>query len=102
MPHDDVTIGTGVTTPELSQLRAAAGRIGGLVTASRHDVREQTKPAGKAFRARFEREVDPDGLLPAAERARRAQAALRAHMQRLAMRSAAVRRGTTAKSGKAS
>lgn len=81
-----------MTTPQLSQRRAAAGRIGGLVTASRYDVRELTKPATKGFLAKFEREVDPDCRLSAEERARRAHAALRAHMQRLALRSAAVRR----------
>jgi hypothetical protein len=39
-----------------------------------HDPRETTKPARDAFMARFEREVDPDGRLPEAERRRRAEA----------------------------
>ena len=78
-------------TPKLSRQRAAAGRIGGLVTASRHDSREQTRRASAAFLARFEREVDPDGALPAAERQRRALAARRAHMARLALASARAR-----------
>jgi hypothetical protein len=38
--------------------------------------------------ARFEREVDPECALPLPERARRADAAYRAHFQRLALRSA--------------
>jgi|GEM_PF-4642110 len=33
---------------------------------------------------RFEREVDPDGSLPPDERARRAKAALSAHMRKMA------------------
>ncbi|HET9255759.1 MAG TPA: hypothetical protein VFO16_11215 [Pseudonocardiaceae bacterium] len=41
--------------------------------------------------ARFEREADPDGVLEPAERARRAQAARRAHMQRLALASSKAR-----------
>lgn len=73
-------------------MRAAAGRIGGLTTASRHDTRALTKPATAAFLARFEREVDPDGLLPVEERHRRALAARKAYMSRLAMRSAQARR----------
>jgi hypothetical protein len=47
----------------------------------------RTKPARQAFIKRFEREVDPDGILPSDERRRRAQHALRAHMLRLAKRS---------------
>lgn len=56
-------------------------------------------PAANAARgqaglaARFEREVDPAGLLPQHERVRRAEAARKAHMARLAARSAKVRRG---------
>ena len=41
--------------------------------------------------ARFEREVDPEGVLPEAERLRRAGHARRAHMARLSYRSAKVR-----------
>jgi hypothetical protein len=41
--------------------------------------------------ARFEREVDPDGTLPPAERARRAENAKRAHFQRLALASSRAR-----------
>lgn len=54
-------------------------------------------PAANAARgqaglvARFEREVDPEGLLPLSERVRRAEAARKAHMARLAARSAKVR-----------
>ncbi len=65
---------------------AARGRIGGYTTHSRHDSRKLTQPAREAFRARFQREVDPDGLLPEAERQRRAEAARRAFYARIALK----------------
>ncbi|SKD92143.1 Uncharacterised protein [Mycobacteroides abscessus subsp. abscessus] len=49
-------------------------------------------PAHKAFRDKFEREVDPDGVLTAAERAKRAENARKAHFARLAYKSAVARR----------
>jgi hypothetical protein len=51
-----------------------------------------TGPARKGFMNRFEREVDPDGILPPAERARRAEHKRKEHMTRLAYRSAQARR----------
>jgi hypothetical protein len=51
-----------------------------------------TAPARKAANERFEREVDPDGHLDPAERARRAELARRAHFTRMALQSAKVRR----------
>jgi hypothetical protein len=56
------------------------------------DRNARTRPAREAFLHRFEREVDPDGVLPPAERSRRAQHALRTHMLRLAKHSVAARR----------
>jgi hypothetical protein len=56
------------------------------------DRNARTRPAREAFLRRFEREVDPDGVLSPAERGRRAQHALRAHMLRLAKQSVAARR----------
>jgi hypothetical protein len=76
-------------TPAERSLRA---RMGGLAVAAKYDTKEVTKPAREAFLARFEREVDPDGSLPPAERARRAEAAKRLYFARLAMRSARARR----------
>jgi hypothetical protein len=58
-----------------------------------------TGAAHRGFRARFEREVDPDGTLPPAERAARAERARRAYMLTLAARSAAVRRKKAARDG---
>lgn len=51
-----------------------------------------TEPARRGLRARFEREVDPDGVLTIAERARRADALFAAHMLRLSRASAVARR----------
>jgi hypothetical protein len=51
----------------------------------------QDAPARAAFLDRFEREVDPAGVLDPAERARRAEHAKKAHFLRLALKSAQVR-----------
>ena len=51
-----------------------------------------TGPARKAFLDRFDREVDPDGVLDPAERAKRAHHARKAYMIRLAIKSAEARR----------
>jgi hypothetical protein len=49
--------------------------------------RTNTGPATLAQLSRFEREVDPNGVLTPSERARRAEYALKAHMTVLALRS---------------
>lgn len=67
-------------------------RIAALTRHSRGDTTAATAPARKGFMAKFEREVDPDGTLPVAERQRRAERAMRAHMLRLAAKSADARR----------
>jgi hypothetical protein len=51
-----------------------------------------TEPARRGLRARFERQADPEGVLDAAEQARRADALMTAHMLRLARESAKARR----------
>lgn len=72
---------------------AQRGRIGAHVSWSRTiDRTARTEPGRKGFLARFEREVDPDGLLLEGERARLAEHARKAYMQRLALASAATRR----------
>lgn len=50
-----------------------------------------TKPGTAAFLEKFERQVDPDGILEPAERARRATFALKAHMGRLALKASRAR-----------
>lgn len=67
-------------------------RLGAFAQHAAYDTRETTRAAREAFARRFEREVDPDGVLPAPERARRADAAKRAYFQRMALRSAKARR----------
>lgn len=56
------------------------------------DRSARTAPGRAAFLDRFEKQVDPDGTLEPAERARRAEHARRAHFQRLALKSAQSRR----------
>lgn len=73
--------------------RRLRARIAAHVSWSRTaDPRARTQPARDAAFRRFERLVDPGGTLPAEERRRRAEHARRAEMQRLALRSAQVRR----------
>jgi len=71
--------------------RVLAGRIGGLIAASRNDTREMTERARAAFLDRFDRQVDPDNLLDPAARRRRSAAAKKAYFTALALKSAAAR-----------
>jgi hypothetical protein len=75
----------GELTPAQRTLRA---RMAAYTLHSTRDSRETTRPALDAFMARFEREVDPDGILTRAERSRRAEAARRAYFTKLAYKSA--------------
>jgi hypothetical protein len=73
--------------------RRLLGRIGALTSwANTVDRTARTEPGRRAMLERFEREVDPDGTLPPAERAKRAEFARRAYFQRLALKSAQARR----------
>lgn len=70
-------------------------RIAAEVSWSRTSDRSaRTKPGRDAFLNHFERLVDPEGTLLPDERRIRAQHALRAHMLRLAKRSAEARRAS--------
>ena len=51
------------------------------------DPTAHTAPARKVFLSRFEREVDPEGVLEPQERARRAEHARKAYFLRLATES---------------
>jgi len=66
--------------------------MGGYAAAARNDTRELTRPAREAFERRFLDQVDPDRVLPEAERERRARAARRAYFSALAFKSAQARR----------
>jgi hypothetical protein len=67
---------------------ALRGRIGAYTLHATHDPRETTAKARATFLARFEKEVDPAGVLPEVERLRRAEMARKAHFARLALKSA--------------
>jgi hypothetical protein len=70
-----------------------AGTIGAYTKwANCENPTAATAPARKAFLDRFAREVDPEGVLPPEERARRATAARKAFYARLALMSAQARR----------
>ena len=72
------------------------GRIGAYKMHSRNDVKVVSAPGRKAAEnkldARLLTEIDPDGTLPEAERARRLGYARKAHFSRLALKSAQTRR----------
>jgi hypothetical protein len=72
--------------------RALRARIAAHAMHGRHDARQTTAKARAAFLASFERQADPEGRLPAAERQRRAQQLRRAYFARLALASAKARR----------
>lgn len=85
-------------TPEQRRLRA---QIAANTRWSREDPAVNAVRAQAGLTARFEREVDPDGTLPPAERARRVEAARKAHFQRLALKSAQARQRNRDKAGPA-
>jgi hypothetical protein len=75
-------------TPEQAHLR---GKHAALIRWSREDPTEQAYRGQAGLMARFEKEVDPDGTLSPAERRRRAEAARRAHMALLSLKSSRAR-----------
>jgi hypothetical protein len=79
---------SGELTPEQRVLRA---RVGAYAMHAKHDARETTARGRAAFLARFDRVVDPDGLLSQEERSRRADAARRAYFTKLALASSRAR-----------
>jgi hypothetical protein len=77
-------------TPAEKSLR---GQIAAHESWSRTSDRSaRTANARKAMLDRFEQEVDPDGKLPPAERAKRAEHKRQAYFKRLALKSATARR----------
>lgn len=78
-----------LTPPE----RQLIGQIAAHESWARTENRSaRTAPARQAALDRFERDVDPDGELAPAERARRAEHARKAYFKRLALKSAQARR----------
>lgn len=75
------------------QLTDINKRIAAEISWSRTaDRSARTRPAREKFLQRFEREVDPDGVLAPDERRKRAEHAKRAYMLRLAKRAVAARK----------
>lgn len=66
--------------------RSQRARIAARARWAQQDGSTGTQAARDTFLARFERQVDPDGLLDPVERARRAESAKREHFQRMAYR----------------
>lgn len=77
----------------MSEQHRRAGRIGAHVSWARTEDRAvRTAPARRALRAKFEREVDPEGRLSEQELAIRTDHAMRAYFQRMALRREQARR----------
>jgi hypothetical protein len=75
-------------TPEQRTQRA---RLAAYALWSKADPVAHTQPARRAFMERFERQVDPEGVLEPAERARRAEYARKQYFASLALKSSRVR-----------
>ncbi len=76
--------------------RRLLGRQGGLNRVLAMGRDESTEAARAGFKAKFERQVDPDGTLDEIERAKLADLALRSWMARLGLASAKARRAASA------
>lgn len=75
-----------------SEQRRLRAQIAALTRWSQEDPAANAARGQAGLLAKFEREVDPAGVLPSAERTRRAEAARKAHMARLAFQSSKARR----------
>jgi hypothetical protein len=74
-----------VTAPDPTRFDTSTGRAAALSRwAMEPDRTAATRKARAAFLRRFERLVDPDGVMPDHERHERAEQLMRAHMIRLA------------------
>lgn len=76
----------GIVTPEQRALRSRAAAF-----ALHAQGGTSTKAGTLAFLARFEREVDPEGILTPEERSRRATFARKSYMARLALKASRAR-----------
>lgn len=87
---------TGAIVTDMTADRSLIARLAAHESWARTaDPSARTAAARRAMLERFEHQVDPDGVLPPAERARRAGHARQAYFARLALRSAQARRKTT-------
>lgn len=80
-------------TPLTPEQRRQRARIAANTRWKNTDPVEASAAARAGFLAKFENEVDPNRVLTPEERSRRANVALRLHMQRLAFKSSKARRG---------
>jgi hypothetical protein len=78
------------------ETRRQIARLGAHTAHARNSSEAMTAAGRAAVDAKFEHEVDPEGKLDPAERRRRAQHARKAHMHKLAIRSAQVRKARKA------
>lgn len=88
-PKDHASEATGAMPTGVRLAKQVAAFESSAMTPDRN---ARTAPARRAFDASWERKVDPDGLLPAADRQRRADAERKAHYARMALASARSRR----------
>jgi hypothetical protein len=91
-----------IHVPYTREHRALQGGIGGHESWARTSDRSARTANGRArFLRRFDDQVDPERLLPAAERERRAKSARSAYFARLALRSSRNRAKAAAARGAA-
>jgi hypothetical protein len=76
--------------------RSLRARLAAYAMHAQHDSRETSANGRAAFRAKFDREVDPEGLLDPQERRRRAEQARRAYFARLSLAAAKARQAKRA------
>ena len=81
-------------TPEERRLRAQVAAYTSWANTPNRSTR--TEPARAGWYSKFIRQVDPAGVLDPAERARRADAAMKAEMMRMALKSSQARRKSRA------
>lgn len=88
--QDGIVLAANGRTPE--ENRRFASMAAHAQWAAEQDRTARTAKARRAFIERFEREVDPEGVLDPAERAKRAENARRAFYARIGARGATARR----------
>ena len=71
--------------------RRQQARVASYAQKAKHDPRETTRAATKAFNERWALQVDPNNELPLAERARRVEAARKQYYTALALKSVKAR-----------
>jgi site-specific recombinase XerD len=92
-PSEWRTALSGIGAMATERERSTAGKIAAYTRwAHEPNRRAATAPARRGLEARFEREVDSEGLLDPAERARQMEAFRRAYYKRLAAASAKARK----------